>query len=52
MKLFNLLIPLSTAVNIECHHGQGSPDAIYRAACQYQIDGKALIKMRDDKGLV
>ena len=26
MKLFNLFIPLSTAVNTECHHGQGFAD--------------------------
>ena len=52
MKLFNLFIPLSTAVDIDCHHGQGSTDAIYGAVCQYRADEKALIKMRDDKGLV
>ena len=28
MKLFNLFIPLSTAVNMECHHGQGFADTL------------------------
>ena len=28
MKLFNLFISLSTAVDMDCHHGQGSADTL------------------------